>query len=134
MTLTPEEKNAIIKYRADRAKSTLNEARIVQEAGLWNLAVNRLYYSIFYASLALLLSKGISASSHKGVWSMINLHFVKEGLLSHEDSSLMGKLFTMRHTGDYDDIFDWNETDVKELLPLAEGLLTKMLSLLPPQN
>ena len=61
---------------------------------------------------------------------MIHLHYVKTGKLSKEDGSLMGKLFTMRHTGDYDDIFDWNEEDAKEFLPLTEALLKKMLSLL----
>lgn len=130
MTLTPEEKQSIIKYRIERAKDTIKEAKIVMKSSLWNLAVNRFYYSIFYAALALLLSEGISASSHKGVWSMVNLHFVRTGKLSKEDSSLMGKLFTMRHTGDYDDIFDWQEKDALEFLPLTENLLNKMLSLL----
>lgn len=131
MTLTPEEKNSVLQYRRQKSLDTLNEAKIVMQSGLWNLAVNRFYYSIFYASLALLLSKGLSASTHKGVWTMINLHFVKPGLLSKEDSSLLGKLFTMRHTGDYDDIFDWSEEDAKEFLPKTESLLQKMLTLLP---
>lgn len=130
MTLTPEERDSIISYRTERALSTLQESKIVMEAGLWNLAVNRFYYSIFYAALALLQSEGISTTTHKGVWSMIHLHYVKTGKLSKEDGSLMGKLFTMRHTGDYDDIFDWNEEDAKEFLPLTEALLKKMLSLL----
>ena len=36
----------------------------------------------------------------------------------------------MRHTGDYEDIFDWTEEDAKEFLPKTETLLNKMLSLL----
>ena len=131
MTLSQEEKNSLIKYRSERARATLEEAKIVMASKLWNLAVNRFYYSIFYAALALLMTKGLSTSTHKGVWAMMNLHFVKAGLLSKEDSSLMGRLFTMRHTGDYDDIFDWGENDAKEFLPLTEALLNKILSLIP---
>ena len=84
MTLTPEDKNSIIQYRIQRAKETLEEAKIVMNAQLWNLTVNRFYYCVFYAALALLQSKGISTSTHKGVWSMIHLNFVKPGLLSKD--------------------------------------------------
>lgn len=130
MTLSPQEKQSIIDYRIEKAKSTLEEAKIVMQSNLWNLAVNRFYYSIFYGALALLLKEGISSSTHKGVWSMINLHYIKSGKLTREDGSLMGRLFSMRHSGDYDDVFDWNEEDAKEFLPKTEALLKKMLSLL----
>lgn len=130
MTLTPDERLSVINYRIERAEQTLEEARIVMKSKLWNLAVNRFYYSIFYAANALLLSKSLSVSTHKGVWSMINLHYVKSGLLSKEDASLMGKLFTMRHTGDYDDIFDWEQKDAEEFLPKTEALLKKIISLI----
>ena len=130
MTLTPDERLSVINYRIERAEQTLEEARTVMKSKLWNLAVNRFYYSIFYAANALLLSKSLSVSTHKGVWSMINLHYVKSGLLSKEDASLMGKLFTMRHTGDYDDIFDWEQKDAEESLPKTEALLKKIISLI----
>ena len=131
MTLTPEERLSIINYRIEKANATLNEAKTVMKAKLWNLAVNRFYYSVFYAANALLLSEGLTATTHKGVWSMLNLHFVKPGKLSREDASIMGQLFTMRHTGDYDDIFDWDEGDATEFLPKTEYLLQKLISLIP---
>lgn len=130
MTLSPQEKQAIIAYRVKKAEETMNEAKIVMESGLWNLAVNRFYYSVFYAALALMQKEGISTTTHRGVWSMLNLHFVKTGILTKEDGSLLARLFTMRHTGDYEDIFDWGEEDAKEFLPKTESLLNKLLSLL----
>ena len=48
-----------IKYRFQRAKESYEEALILEKNNRWNAVVNRLYYSCFYAVIALLL-KNIS--------------------------------------------------------------------------
>ena len=60
----------------------------------------------------------------------MNLHFIKTGDLSKEDGSVMASLFIMRHTGDYDDIFDWEQSDAEEMLPKTKDLLEKFISLI----
>jgi len=40
------------------------------------------------------------------------------------------RLQNMRHAGDYDDMFDWTEEDVRPLLNRTELLIQKMKSLL----
>lgn len=44
----------LVLYRMSRARETLEDARILANAGRWNACVNRLYYSCFYAVFALL--------------------------------------------------------------------------------
>ncbi|RLB76086.1 MAG: hypothetical protein DRH15_13100, partial [Deltaproteobacteria bacterium] len=44
----------LIRYRMDRSKEALSAARLMYEKGHYNDAVNRLYYSCFYAVIALL--------------------------------------------------------------------------------
>jgi uncharacterized protein (UPF0332 family) len=73
------ESNDIIKYRIERAKNTLDEARILLEAGKYNATVNRVYYACFYAVLALLTTKNLSSAKHKGVRLLFNKEFVKTG-------------------------------------------------------
>ncbi|MDE6521689.1 MAG: HEPN domain-containing protein [Muribaculaceae bacterium] len=99
----------------------MKEAVDIGRLGYWNLAANRLYYAAYYASAALLIHNGIEASSHKGIVRMIGMTFVRQGILNSEDSQLIGRLFTMRQTGDYEDLFDWKESDVSPMyLPVKD--------------
>lgn len=130
MTLTYDERGALVDYRKERALSTIQEAKDNVELKHWNLVANRLYYATYYAQTALLLSKGLTALSHAGVKSMISLHFVKTNLLSQQDKSLLQNLFSMRQTGDYDDIYDWTEEDIKPLIESTENIVKKILNLI----
>lgn len=130
MTLSPKERTAIIAYRIEKARSTLNEAIAVNKLGYWSLVANRLYYAAYYASVALLIKNGIETNSHKGVIRMIGLSFVKENILKPDDAKLLGKLFTMRQTGDYDDLFDWKEEHVAPLIPKVEDYILRIEKLI----
>lgn len=126
MTLKAEERFAIVSYRLDKAKETLKEVNAVSDLGFWSLAANRLYYAAYYASVALLVSKGIDASTHKGAIRMISLSFVKTGKLQPGDSQLLGRLFSMRQTGDYEDLFDWTEDDIAPLIPKVTDYINRI--------
>ena len=126
MTLKHDERDAIVDYRIDKAFKTLKEVVDVGTLGYWTLAANRLYYAAYYASVALLIDSGIEASTHKGVIRMISSAFVKNGILSQEDSKLLGRLFTMRQSGDYDDLFDWEEEDILPLIPKVKGFIARI--------
>lgn len=130
MTLTPEDRKAIIQYRIERAFNTIEEAEFVITGKYWNLAADRLYYSLFYICEALLLSKKISTSTHAGLSRMINLHFVRTGILSEDDKDLMTEVFRMRQSGDYDDLSDWTEKSIVPKLPLVKNLVNKINSLI----
>jgi uncharacterized protein (UPF0332 family) len=71
-------------YRMDRANETLEDARILANAGRWNACVNRLYYACFYAVSALLVLHDLSSSRHAGVRSIFNKHYVKTGRISQD--------------------------------------------------
>lgn len=126
MPLEPIDRQNIINYRIERSYTTLKEALYNAEGKYWNLVANRLYYSVFYMCEALLLSKNISANTHAGVRSMMGMHFIKTEKLSIEDGKLLSQLFTMRQTGDYDDLFDWKKEDLDPLFPKVEDLLNKI--------
>lgn len=128
MTLSNDEKNAVVAYRIDKSEQTLKEAKDNATLGNWSLAANRLYYSTFYMALAINLSNGESAKTHNGTFSLFSKSYIATGLLSKEEGSLYRRLFTMRQSGDYDDLFDWEEDDVIPIIPKVESLLHKMKS------
>lgn len=130
MIQSNDDREAIIDYRIERSLLSYKEAKYVGDGQFWNLAANRLYYSAFYMCMALLISKEIGASTHEGVSRMMNLHFVRTGLLDKEDSKLLGRLFRMRQTGDYNDLTDWTEEEIRPMFPNVEKLIHRIKALI----
>ena len=56
MSLESENRKAIVDYRTEKAALALEDADFLIDAGKYNLAANRLYYALYYASSALLIT------------------------------------------------------------------------------
>lgn len=130
MGIINEELEALIRYRIKKAQETYDEAIGISKIGMWNLAANRLYYTLFHACNALLIAYGITAKSHAGIIRMIGLNFVSTGKLTIEDGKLLSLLYNMRQSGDYDDLFDWDQSQVEPYFEPTKELLNKVISLI----
>ena len=117
MKLNDIEREAVVKYRLERANKTLAEAISNVENCCWHAAANRLYYACFYAACALLIDNGHATRTHNGVFSLLGEHFVSVGLVSREQNKFYRRVLELRQTGDYDDFIDFTEN---EILPLVE--------------
>ena len=106
------EKGDLVKYRLERAKETLEDAQLLIESKRWNSAINRLYYSAFYAVIALLLNENHKTTTHNGVKSIFSEQFIKKNIISQEFGKRYSQLFTWRQKGDYADLFDFTEEKV----------------------
>ena len=106
------DKDDLVKYRLERAKGTLEDAQLLIESKRWNSAINRLYYSAFYAVIALLLNENHKTNTHNGVKSIFSEQFIKNNIISQEFGKRYSQLFTWRQKGDYADLFDFTEEKV----------------------
>jgi len=106
-----------IKYRFKRAEESFEDALILIEKKRWNTAVNRLYYSCFYAVISLLLKNGFVTRTHDGARTKFGNEFIKTGFLDKKYGKLFSKLFDFRQKGDYGDLFDFDD---KTVLPLVD--------------
>ena len=113
--MTFEERKEYVNYRIESAHKTFNAAKILAENGFWNSAVNRLYYSLFYAVNAILVANEILTKSHSATKSQFSLHFVKTGKFDKKYGKLLSELFDWRQKGDYENIFDYNKSSVQPL-------------------
>ena len=95
--------NDLINYRLKRSIETLEEADYNARGGYFNAAVNRLYYACYYAASALMLYSNLEASTHKGIKTMLGLHFIKPGLLEAKYGRIYQQLYENRQSGDYED-------------------------------
>jgi uncharacterized protein (UPF0332 family) len=112
-----------IHYRIQRAKDTLEDARILASNGRWNSTINRLYYSVYYAVMALLLKKGFRPATHNGTKTNFTEHFIKTQKVDKKFGILYSQLFTWRQKGDYDDLFDFTEENVMPYFDPAEEFI-----------
>ncbi len=129
MSLTDEERRLLVEYRIEKAESTFIEAEDNARLNHWTLAANRLYYAAYYVSSALLLHKGITVKTHEGVNVMIHKEFVKTGILDPKDGELLSRLQAMRHSGDYDDLFDWKKEDVQPFFAHTRSYMNRIKEL-----
>lgn len=130
MGLTDEDRNNLVKYRLNKSEEVFHEALDVANLSHWNLTVNRLYYSVFHICSALLLNSGEVAKTHNGIIRLTLKNYVITGKLNKEEGSLISTLFNMRNTGDYDDMFDYNESQVIPLIEPTRNLLCKIKKLI----
>ena len=79
MILGAEEIQAVVFYRKERAWSTLKEAEDALKGAHWNLAVQRMYYAVYYMASALLMKNKIFVHTHNGVVGQIAMRYVKTG-------------------------------------------------------
>jgi uncharacterized protein (UPF0332 family) len=86
-----------IKYRILRARETYQDAIFLLDKGSINSSINRLYYATFYATVALLLNKGIEVKSHNGVKQKLGEEFVLKGLISKDLAKTFSILADYRH-------------------------------------
>ena len=61
-----DNQKALIQYRIERAKETLEDARsLFRQNGSPASIVNRAYYAMFYAALAMISTVGAQTKTHK---------------------------------------------------------------------
>jgi uncharacterized protein (UPF0332 family) len=128
--MNASEKSDLVTYRLKRSAETLSEIPLHLKNGLWNTAINRLYYACYYAVAALLLEYDIKANTHSGVRQMLGLHFVKTGKIDPDLGKVFSSLFDKRHSSDYDDFIQITKEDIEDLLPPATILIGKIEELI----
>ena len=63
---------ALVVYRLEQADESLDAARILLDKTLDRSAINRAYYAMFYAVLALLATRKRETSKHGGAISLFD--------------------------------------------------------------
>ncbi|KAF0127257.1 MAG: hypothetical protein FD189_325 [Elusimicrobia bacterium] len=80
----------------EKAQEDIKAADMLIGAGLCRIAVSRAYYAMFYVAEALLLTRGLSFSSHKGVISNFGREFIKSGVFDKKFQKVLRDIFELR--------------------------------------
>lgn len=118
------DQQVMIQYRMAQAHVSLEEANVLFSIGKTTLgAVNRAYYAMFYAVLALLQKIGRIPRKHSGAIALFDSEFVKKGVLPRELSGYLHNAFESRQVSDYQALGPILREDAGEILRNAQFFL-----------
>lgn len=106
-----------------RADRFLISSKMLIKEGDFESSVSRSYYAMFFCAQALLLSNGLSYSSHKMTISAFGENFVKTGIFSKEMGKDFNRAFDRRQLSDYNYEFIISEEEAGELLGSANNFV-----------
>jgi uncharacterized protein (UPF0332 family) len=112
-----------VRERMKEARETLEEAEALNSQGYWRGTINRAYYAMFYAVLALAASKGMVISKHTHAISFLDKEFIRKGVFSKELSRALHISFDERQTNDYGEIWDIDRNEAKNTLEEARSFV-----------
>jgi uncharacterized protein (UPF0332 family) len=106
------DRDALIHYRLNQAQETIGEVEKLISNDLLKVAVNRIYYGIFYCLNALSLKYGFKSSKHLQLIGWFNRNFIKSGLIDIRYGKILKDSFENRNEGDYIPFIDFEKSDV----------------------
>jgi hypothetical protein len=124
----PEQLEDLLHYRMEQAHETLREAEILLDGSALRGAINRAYYAMFYALLALLATRRLGTSKHSGALALFDREFVKTGVFPRELSRSLHVAFDRRQTHDYGEMVSVNRQIAEESLADARTFVAAIES------
>ncbi|MDD1728910.1 MAG: HEPN domain-containing protein [Methanospirillum sp.] len=97
--MCPDESEIQINIQA--ALERLTAPEFLFKNGLFPDAVNRRYYSMFHAVIALLLQRGIAVKTHTGLIAKFGEEYIQTGIIDREFGRMLARAEELREKADY---------------------------------
>lgn len=126
------DREAIFDYRMRQTEETLAEAVKMLELGFSARSiVNRSYYAMFYAVLALFIHSNTphKTSKHSGVIGIFNKEFIHSGKLDARFAKMLYDLFDERMELDCRDFAQVSEEDAHNAVLSAQEFISEIRKL-----
>jgi uncharacterized protein (UPF0332 family) len=121
--MKPEHVTELVRLRMEQAHEAVDTARHLLDSGrFFQGVINRSYYAMFYAALALLQTVGKAPRKHTGVVSLFDTEFVVKGLFPKELSKDFHQVLELRHVSDYEPVEPPTTDTAKAVLDKAGGI------------
>ena len=114
------------KYRIQESKDSLIVAENCLNDGFYKDAINRSYYSAFYAIKAILALDTVDFKRHKDVVAYFNKEYVATWIFQREIGRRLGILKQLREKSDYDDFYIASKEKAEEQLETTKIILSSV--------
>jgi uncharacterized protein (UPF0332 family) len=123
MTISEDDRKNLINYRIGQSQQAVDDVKFLIEHKKFSIAVNRIYYGIFYALSALAIKHEFNTSKHQQLIGWFNKNFVNEGIIDSNISAIVHKAFSKRSKSDYAVFTEFKQEEVTEMLDEMECFL-----------
>ena len=112
------------KYRLNKAKETLETARMIFNEGKdFTSANNKAYYAIFYAIRAVLAIEEVDFKRHKDVLAYFNKEYVNKEKFPKMIGRKISQAQRIREDSDYDDDYEPSFEKTEQQINTAQELI-----------
>jgi uncharacterized protein (UPF0332 family) len=108
-----------------KSEQRLAAARYLLEEGFYEDSANRAYYSMFFAATALLLTRGITIRTHRGLIATFGSEFIQTGFIDPEFGKALRIAEELREEVDYSILRVLLIEEVQAVINDAERFLEK---------
>ena len=126
-------KQTLFSYRLKQAEETLLDVEKMLNNNLSPRSIiNRAYYSMFYAVIALFLKANVTikTSKHSGVISIFDKEFIHAGKIDKRYSKMLHNMLNLREKSDYKELVVLTIQDAEDAFKIAKEFLTEIRNLL----
>ena len=126
---SPADMNSPVTW-LELAENKLDHARRIFEIGLYDDAVSRAYYAMFYAAKAALLAEGVDLRRHSSAVTKFRELFVVTSRVDAEYLRYLGRAQSARERSDYAPFVPPSKEGTEEILIAAGEFIAKIKELL----
>ena len=108
------------------AEKRLEAARILLEEGFYDDAVSRAYYSMYFSTVALFLTKNIRVKTHKGLIARFGQEFIDTGFIERYYGRVLRIAEELRSEADYSISREISKDEAFETIKDAEKFLVRL--------
>ena len=124
--ISQEERQAIFTLHIEKATEMLAPLDLLVKNEYWGTIANRLYFALYHAVNALLISEEHNAYERQDVEILFFIHFIKTGLFDEDDSKLYTQLHELRERADYNCAYEIGEEEIVPKIAPTKELIEKI--------
>ncbi len=115
MRLNEKDRSQLIKYNIEKAEKMVADIPFYIKNNKLFVAVNRIYYGIYYYMLsALALKNGFSTSKHSQLIGWFNKEYIKSNKIDKKYGKIIRNAFEQRSKADYDVFVKFAKVEVED--------------------
>jgi uncharacterized protein (UPF0332 family) len=114
--IADDEREALVEYRLNQAFDTIELAKFLLSSEKLVIAVNRIYYGMYYALTALALKNRFETSKHGQLIGWFNKEFISSKKVDSKYGKILRNAYQNRTKGDYDAFVGFSTIEVESML------------------
>lgn len=128
--ISDADRKALIAYRIEQAKETISVSEFLFNSDKLTVAVNRIYYGMYYALTALALKNMFETSKHAQLIGWFNREFISSGIIDIRYGRILRNALQNRTKSDYDAYIKFDRIEVAAMLEEMKDFIAMIDSLL----